>query len=300
MQQVRALVLVIALAATACSSDSDTASPSDTATEDKSSTTTDAPAAPVTEQIAAETEIETEPASTETTEIAETSEDPIVIESDFNFETQTGSFVVDEGAELLGCSSGSLWQRGGPQGVTNTFTCEDGDREGTFTFNWTIVDGAKGPGQDNGPWSVLAATGDFVSLAGDGLGSGVIEGDVGRVSFPGAIGFGPVEAVAEADSAIVTDLTAYVDAFFTDDTEGAWNTVSERCKAVIDEVEHDGWVAELTLAAPGASVSNISTVVDGDTAAVTYYVFAESGELFAPYFAQPWVLADGEWFWDAC
>ena len=178
--------------------------------------------------------------------------------------------------------------------------CEDGDREGTFTFEWSIVDGAKGPGQDNGPWSVLATTGDFAGLTGEGLGSGVVDGEAATMSFPGVIEYGPVGAATEADPAIVTDLTAYVVAFFTDDTEGAWNGVSARCQDILDKETHDGWVAELTLAAPGATVSDIGTVVQGDTAAVTYYVFDDAGTLYSPYFAQPWIFSDGNWHWDNC
>lgn len=292
MYRVRALLMIIALAATACSGDSDTAAEVESPTTTE---TTEAEAPTSTETTGAE--------APTTTEAAEIGGESIVIESDVDFATAIGTFTVDEGAELLGCSSGSLAQRGGPQGphgVTNTFICEDGDRQGTFTFAWKIIDGAKGPGTDNGLWSVLATTGDFAGLTGDGLGSGVVDGDTATMSFPGAIEYGAVGAAAEPDPAIVTDLTAYVVAFFTDDTEGAWNGVSERCQEILDSETHDGWVAELTLAAPGATVTDIGTVIDGDTAAVTYYVFDDAGTLYSPYLAQPWIFSDGNWHQDNC
>ena len=178
MYRVRALLLVIALAATACSTDSETVAEAEAPTSTET----------------------TEAEAPTTTATAETGGESIVIESDVDFATAAGTFTVDEGAELLGCSSGSLAQRGGPQGphgVTNTFICEDGDRQGTFTFAWKIIDGAKGPGTDNGLWSVLATTGDFAGLTGDGLGSGVVDGDTATMSFPGAIEYGAVGAAAE-------------------------------------------------------------------------------------------------------
>ncbi len=252
----------------------------------ESTTTTEAPSAPATEPAAVS---------------AEMGDGAIAIQADFDFASASGpTFVVEEGAELLGCNSGSLAQGQGIQGIANTFTCEAGDRAGSFTFDLVLDEGLEGPGQDTGTWSVLNATGDFAGLTGEGLATAVVEGESGFISFPGVIEFGPIVATAEADPAIVADLDAYVVAYFTGDTEVAWNTVSARCQDVFEKEWHDGTVAELTLTAPGATVSDISTVVEGDRAAVTYNVYDDAGVLFAPYFAQPWIFADGNWQWDNC
>jgi len=262
----------------------------------------------------AESAVEAEIESTTTTEAASApSTEPVAVvdeipEDTINVETKVipqggsfgGTFVVDQGAHVLGCDSGSVAESGSPQGITNTFTCEDGDREGSFTFRWTIVEGSDGPGDANGPWTVVGTTGDFAGLAGEGLWSGTGEGETGFGSFPGVIEFGPVEGPAEADPAIVADLSAFIVAFYTGDGDTAWNAVSQRCQEVVDRDFHRDAVTDLTLSAPRSTVADISTVVEGDRAAVTYYVFDEAGVLFAPYFAQPWSFADGTWFWDAC
>lgn len=276
----------------ACGSDANStleAVEADAAAEAVPSTPTEAPSPQVTEPTAV---------------VAKIAEGTINIETEVpppsEGRTPAGTFVVDQGADVLGCSSGSVVQGPSPQGIFNAFTCEDGDREGTFTFVWSIIDGSDGPGDFNGPWSVLDTTGDFAGLTGEGLWSGVNLGQTGLSSFPGVIEFGPAEATAEADPAIVADLTAYVVAYTTGDTEVAWDTASARCQEALGKEFLDESVVQLTLIAPGATVSDISTVVEGDRAAVTYFVYDDAGVLFTPYYAQPWIFADGNWHQDAC
>ncbi len=94
------------------------------------------------------------------------------------------------------------------------------------------------------------------------------------------------EASIETDPAIVADLTAYIEAYFTGDTEVAWNTSSERCQDLMGKEFHDATVVQYTSLAPGAIVSDISTVVTGDRAAVTYNVFDADGNLFLAFASQ--------------
>ncbi len=284
MRQLPALIVAIALAATACSNDTDTA------TEVESPTTTEASAAPVTEPVALVAE--TEPAS------GETGDDIINIETEVDFESEPpgGTFVVDQGADQLGCRSGSVVEKAGQPRITNTFTCEDGDREGTFTFMWMVVEGSEGPGDFNGPWSVLDATGDFAGLTGEGLWSGVVEEETGFGSFPGAVEFGPVRVTTGADPVLIADLTTYVEAFGTGDADLAWSMVSARCLGIVPETEYRNAVAAIAGEEPGLTASNISAIVYGDTAAVSYDTSAD----WAPYVAQPWSFTDGKWHWDSC
>ncbi len=252
-----------------------------------------------------EVEAETNVGSTTTTEpvaeVAETSDGAISIETEVNFVSQPpgGIFVVEGGADVLGCDAGLVAEIESPEQIINTFTCKDGDREGTFTIAWSIVEGSEGPGDVNGPWQVLDATDEFAGLTGDGLWSGTGEGDMGFGSFDGAVEFGPA-VTTEADPAIVGELTAFVAAFFTDDTEGAWNTVSARCQDIMDKDAYRETVAALTLVTPGGTVSDISTVIEGERAAVTYYVVDTAGTVTAPYIGQPWSFNGDVWQWDAC
>lgn len=116
----------------------------------------------------------------------------------------TGTFEVVEGADLLGCSAGSLTQSDGPSGNTGVMTCEDGDREGTFSLRWRGLNSAEGPGDENGPWSVVASSGDFTGLNGEGLWSGTNDNEIG--SFAGTIEFG---TETKAPEPVVDDTPAW-------------------------------------------------------------------------------------------
>ncbi len=221
--------MAIALAATACSSGTDSAN------EVEPTSTTEEPSAPVTEPVPV---------------TAETGGGPITIETELDFESgpPAGTFAVAEGAELLGCGSGSVVEDGGPEGITNTFTCEDGAREGTFIFQWQIIEGSEGPGDVNGPWRVLDATGEFSGLTGDGLWSGVVEGETGFGSFPGAIEFGPVDTEAESANGSVESFLAdrLEDVYFPDDFGGVMVAIME----------------------PGAPIVHVSRAPDADAPAI--------------------------------
>lgn len=118
-----------------------------------------------------------------------TGEPTLVIEArvDFASEPSPGTFEVTAGSDQLGCSGGTLIENQTPSGLTDAFTCENGARNGTFTIEWQIDDRVEGPGDVNGPWAVIDATGDFVGLAGEGIWSGTSDGVNGFGTFAGVI-----------------------------------------------------------------------------------------------------------------
>jgi hypothetical protein len=83
-----------------------------------------------------------------------------------------GSFEVTEGADTLGCSAGT-WEDarndepGDLQSVSKLMICSEGDT-GTFTINYIPGAYDTGPGDNNGPWHIEAATADFTGLQGEG------------------------------------------------------------------------------------------------------------------------------------
>ena len=79
-----------------------------------------------------------------------------------------GTFDVTEGADTLGCSGGTFVDSGdGAVQFQRVMTCS-GPNTGTFTHTFDIVGNYDGPGDQNGPWRMLDATGDFTGLQGGG------------------------------------------------------------------------------------------------------------------------------------
>jgi hypothetical protein len=103
---------------------------------------------------------------------------PITIETslasgiDFSTQPFQGSFEVTEGADTLGCSTGT-WEDarndepGDLQSVSKLMTCSEGDT-GTFTIDYVPGGYDTGPGDNNGPWHIEDATADFTGLQGGG------------------------------------------------------------------------------------------------------------------------------------
>ena len=104
---------------------------------------------------------------------------PVTIETtlatgiDFGTQPFQGPFEVTEGADTLGCSSGT-WEDarndepGDLQSVSKFMTCSEGDT-GTFTINY--IPGGYDTGEQRtnaGPWHVEDATADFSGLEGEG------------------------------------------------------------------------------------------------------------------------------------
>lgn len=97
---------------------------------------------------------------------------PVTIQTDIDFTTSpfSGDFEVTEGAEILGCSTGTFvdfpHSQAAPSAIDKVFTCTDGG-SGQFvaTFRPTPQ---PGPGHGNGHWNVTSGTDDFASLRGQG------------------------------------------------------------------------------------------------------------------------------------
>ena len=88
----------------------------------------------------------------------------ITTEIDFSEQPFSGTFEVNEGADALGCTTGTFVDGTGDEEIEKTFTCTDGPREGTFTALITL------PGEEGEqtPWRIVDATADFTGLEGDG------------------------------------------------------------------------------------------------------------------------------------
>jgi hypothetical protein len=87
----------------------------------------------------------------------------ITSQIDFTEEPFQGTFEVTEGADALGCSSGSFVDAppDSPtdRGIHKEFTCESGTSTGTFTAEFF---------PPSGPWKIADATEDFSGLSGWG------------------------------------------------------------------------------------------------------------------------------------
>lgn len=92
----------------------------------------------------------------------------IETEIDFSSKPFAGTFEVTEGADVLGCSSGSFVDTPRADDIRKDLTCETGDRDGTFSVSFLPDPNAPGPGDQNGPWRILEGTGDFTGLQGEG------------------------------------------------------------------------------------------------------------------------------------
>lgn len=125
---------------------------------------------------------------------AATSPSPVTIVTaiDFSEFPFSGTFTVPEGAGMLGCSAGTFVDF--PRGfgvIEKHFTCTSGSGSGdTFIVLFHPRPAIPGPGELNGPWSVLSGTGDFAKLHGSGDFSVVFTGpDSGVETLTGGIHF---------------------------------------------------------------------------------------------------------------
>jgi hypothetical protein len=120
-------------------------------------------------------------------------EGPVTIANqvDFNFRPVAGTFEVTEGADILGCSSGSFQDAGSPtDGVERVYTCEAGSNEGSFTSDFNFL--ADDTESDSGTWSISEGSDDFVGLQGDGDWSIVYatdDSDIGVGTWTGDISY---------------------------------------------------------------------------------------------------------------
>jgi hypothetical protein len=85
----------------------------------------------------------------------------ITTKIDFTDKPYRGTFSVEEGSEALGCASGTFVDIEVDIGLNKKMTCEEGERQGTFTIFFE-------EGQPGAGWRVEKATGDFSGLQGFG------------------------------------------------------------------------------------------------------------------------------------
>jgi hypothetical protein len=83
----------------------------------------------------------------------------ITTQIDFSGEAPNGTFEVNEGADVLGCSSGTFADSQTESGLHKEFTCESGTKTGTFTAEFS---------PPSGPWKIVDATDEFSGLSGEG------------------------------------------------------------------------------------------------------------------------------------
>jgi hypothetical protein len=103
-------------------------------------------------------------------------EGPVTIVTEVYNSAGAGTFEVTEGADVLGCSSGTFRDHGGPPRI---MICDFGISEGSFSvtrppfasieFDFT----GPYPTVENGTWSVVDGSGVFVGLQGGGEWSAV-------------------------------------------------------------------------------------------------------------------------------
>ena len=91
----------------------------------------------------------------------------ITTKIDFSARPYHGTFEVTEGAEALGCVSGSFVDTPTASATLKKLTCESGERSGTFTVEFKPQN-IPGRGDQNGPWTVKEGTDDFSGLSGGG------------------------------------------------------------------------------------------------------------------------------------
>jgi hypothetical protein len=118
----------------------------------------------------------------------------LVNQVDFDDRPVVGTFEVTEGADVIGCSSGTFEDgRVNQATFEKVFTCESGSNEGTFTFHFSIANPPTGPGDDNGSWTVAEGSDEFVGLQGAGEWSVVYTADLpeGVETYTGTVEYTP-------------------------------------------------------------------------------------------------------------
>ena len=135
----------------------------------------------------------TEDTPQETTDDPEM-EGPVTIETqvDFEFRPVAGTFEVTEGADIIGCSTGSFVDAGSPtEGVRRVYTCESGSNEGSFSASLSFLAEANTV-SDSGTWTIEEGSDAFVDLQGDGDFSIVYETDgpnIGEETWTGKVSY---------------------------------------------------------------------------------------------------------------
>jgi hypothetical protein len=120
---------------------------------------------------------------------------PVIIETEADYSARPviGTFTVLEGADVLGCSTGT-WEDTfdtATEDVTKRMTCSE-PNTGTFAILFDPDGYVAGPGDDNGPWRVLNGVAHFADLTGEGDFWSVSTGEgTGAETFSGHIRYTP-------------------------------------------------------------------------------------------------------------
>jgi hypothetical protein len=119
---------------------------------------------------------------------------PVTIEGQVDFTARpiVGTFEVTEGADILECSGGTFVDEFETSiKVNRVMTCDAGLNDGTLTAVLSCGS-ASLASEENGPWSVVEASGDFVGLQGAGNWSLVVDdADQGVEKWTGDIEYTP-------------------------------------------------------------------------------------------------------------
>jgi hypothetical protein len=127
---------------------------------------------------------------------------PVTIETQITFsatEAFSGTFEVAEGADVLGCSSGSFVDDGRVEveggelfEITKVLTCESGPKVGTISVLFIPGQDVDDSERETGPWVGTEGTGDFEGLGGGGDFEVVYDSETtGVETFTGTVEFGP-------------------------------------------------------------------------------------------------------------
>lgn len=110
------------------------------------------------------------------------------------------------------------------------------------------------------------------------------------------------EEVSELDPMLEEAVAGMTVAWGSADGDLAWSFDSERCRGGLAEAPEGfvdsvvGWGTTYS----GATATDITAVVDGDRAVVTYDVYDGAGDFIDTWRGQPWIFSDGDWLRDAC
>ena len=86
---------------------------------------------------------------------------PVTFVSTVDLVDSTGTFVVTIGADVLGCSSGTIERTNNSESTfSEVMTCEEGSNSGTFTLYHSLTAAFV--------WEVRSSSGDFAGLQGEG------------------------------------------------------------------------------------------------------------------------------------
>jgi hypothetical protein len=113
----------------------------------------------------------------------------ITAQFDISAKPYNGTFEVIEGAEILGCESGSQVDTLTASRDFSTLSCGSGERSGTFTIDFDAPD--RWMEEVNGPWTINEGTDDFSGLSGGGDFQTIFDFDEqsGVVTYTGEIQF---------------------------------------------------------------------------------------------------------------